>query len=88
MNRKPLILSSLLLAAVVINLDTTIVNVTLPSLVRQLHGPSSELVREPGAALNRACELAGRSGVVLATGSLYLVADLLRPARGRRASVL
>jgi dihydrofolate synthase / folylpolyglutamate synthase len=61
---------------------------TLQSLVRQLHGPSSELVREPRTALDRACELAGPSGVVLATGSLYLVADLLRPARGQRASVL
>ena len=61
---------------------------TLQSLVRQLHGPSCELVREPRAALDRAGELAGPSGVVLATGSLYLVADLLRPARGQRASVL
>jgi len=61
---------------------------TLQSLVRQLHGPSSELVRDPRAALDRAGELAGPSGVVLATGSLYLVADLLRPARGQRASVL
>ena len=34
MKRKPLILVSLLLAAFVINLDTTIVNVALPSLVR------------------------------------------------------
>ena len=34
MKRKPLILISLLLAAFVINLDTTIVNVALPSLVR------------------------------------------------------
>jgi dihydrofolate synthase / folylpolyglutamate synthase len=61
---------------------------TLQSLVRQLHGPASELVREPRAALDRARELAGPCGVVLATGSLYLVADLLRPARGQRASVL
>ena len=37
MKRKPLILISLLLAAFVINLDTTIVNVALPSLVRELH---------------------------------------------------
>jgi len=61
---------------------------TLQSLVRQLHGPSSELVREPRAALDRAGELAGPSGIVVATGSLYLVADLVRPARGQRASVL
>src|ERR1700733_8082703 len=43
MNRKPLILISLLLAAFVINLDTTIVNVALPSLVRQLHTSNSQL---------------------------------------------
>src|SRR6202021_1383862 len=41
--RKPLILVSLLLAAFVINLDTTIVNIALPSLVRQLHASDSQL---------------------------------------------
>jgi MFS family permease len=40
---KPLILASLLLAAFVINLETTIVNVALPTLVRQLHATDSEL---------------------------------------------
>jgi EmrB/QacA subfamily drug resistance transporter len=43
MSRKPLILSSLLLAAFAINLDTTIVNVALPSLVRELHASTSQL---------------------------------------------
>ena len=43
MKRKPLILVSLLLAAFLINLDTTIVNVALPSLVRQLHASNSQL---------------------------------------------
>jgi EmrB/QacA subfamily drug resistance transporter len=43
MTRKPPILISLLLAAFVINLDTTIVNVGLPSLVRQLHASNSQL---------------------------------------------
>ncbi|MGH2910324.1 MAG: MFS transporter [Solirubrobacteraceae bacterium] len=43
MERKPLILISLLLAAFVINLDTTIVNVALPSLVRQLRASDSQL---------------------------------------------
>src|SRR5438445_6965533 len=41
--RRPLILVSLLLAAFVINLDTTIVNVALPTLVRELHASNSEL---------------------------------------------
>lgn len=43
MKTKPLILISLLLAAFVINLDTTIVNVALPSLVRELHASDSQL---------------------------------------------
>jgi dihydrofolate synthase/folylpolyglutamate synthase len=33
-------------------------------------------------------ELAGAGGVVLATGSIYLVADLLRPAGAGRGSTL
>src|SRR5436190_9394860 len=43
MARRPLILASLLLAAFAINLDTTIVNVALPSLVRELHASTSQL---------------------------------------------
>jgi EmrB/QacA subfamily drug resistance transporter len=43
MNRKPPILISLLLAAFLINLDTTIVNVALPTLVRELHASNSQL---------------------------------------------
>jgi len=43
MNRRPLILTSLLLAAFAINLDTTIVNVALPTLVRELHASNSQL---------------------------------------------
>src|SRR6478672_13913815 len=42
-SRKPLILVSLLLAAFVINLDTTIVNVALPTLVSELHASNSQL---------------------------------------------
>src|SRR5436305_725219 len=43
MARRPLTLASLLLAAFAINLDTTIVNVALPSLVRELHASRSQL---------------------------------------------
>jgi len=43
MKQKPLILISLLLAAFVINLDITIVNVALPTLVRELHASNSQL---------------------------------------------
>jgi EmrB/QacA subfamily drug resistance transporter len=41
--RRGLILSSLLLASFAINLDVTIVNVALPSLVRELHASTSQL---------------------------------------------
>lgn len=61
---------------------------TLQSLSRQLHGPPSEIVPEPQAAVARARELAGEGGIVIATGSIYLVADLLAPAGRRRASML
>ena len=43
MRSKPMILLSLLLAAFVINLDTTLVNVALPSLVRELHATTTQL---------------------------------------------
>src|SRR3954447_13659958 len=43
MNHKPLILTSLLLAAFLINLETTIVNVALPTLVRELRATNSQL---------------------------------------------
>jgi dihydrofolate synthase / folylpolyglutamate synthase len=46
------------------------------------------LERDPKRALERARGLAGPDGVALATGSLYLLADLLRPAAARRASAL
>src|SRR5215212_8801466 len=43
MERKPLILASLLLASFAINVDTTIVNVALPTLVRELHASTTQL---------------------------------------------
>src|SRR5215472_6125010 len=43
MHRGPLILGSLLLATFAINLDITIVNVALPSMVRELHASNSQL---------------------------------------------
>ncbi len=61
---------------------------TLQSLARQLDGPPAEIVGKPRLALQRARELAGSAGMVLVTGSIYLVADLLAPAGRRRASML
>jgi MFS family permease len=42
-SRKPLILLALLLASFAINLDTTIVNVALPTLARELHASNTQL---------------------------------------------
>jgi dihydrofolate synthase/folylpolyglutamate synthase len=61
---------------------------TLQSLASQLGGPPAEVTRDPRGALARARELAGARGLVVATGSIYLVADLLRPAGTGRASML
>jgi dihydrofolate synthase/folylpolyglutamate synthase len=60
---------------------------TLASLVAQL-GASAEIVPEPHAALARGRELAGPDGAVVATGSIYLVADLVSAPGTRRASAL
>ena len=61
---------------------------TLASLAEQLGGPPSEIVPDPRAAVARAQELAGPGGAVIATGSIYLVADLLADPERRRASAL
>ena len=61
---------------------------TLASLAAQLGGPESEIVPDPRAAVARAQELAGPDGAVVATGSIYLVADLLGEPGRRRASAL
>jgi dihydrofolate synthase/folylpolyglutamate synthase len=47
---------------------------------------SVELVREPGAALERAMEIAQPEDVVFAAGSLYLVGDLRRHWNARSAA--
>ena len=61
---------------------------TLVTLAEKLGGPPVETVAGPQAALARARELAGSDGVVLATGSIYLIADLVREDADARASTL
>ena len=60
---------------------------TLASLVEQIGGAAATVVPGSHRALARARELAGEDGVVLATGSIYLISDLLR-APGSRGSTL
>jgi dihydrofolate synthase / folylpolyglutamate synthase len=61
---------------------------TLASLAEQLGGTGGggalEIEPDPLRAVERARTLAGPEGAVVATGSIYLVADLLSSARGRR----
>jgi EmrB/QacA subfamily drug resistance transporter len=86
MNNKPLILGSLLLAAFVINLDTTIVNVALPTLVRELHASNSQLqwVVDAFSLLFAASVLAagslsdrfGRKGILLAGLAVFGLSSL------------
>jgi dihydrofolate synthase/folylpolyglutamate synthase len=51
-------------------------------------GTARAVEADPRQALERARALAGPAGVVVATGSIYLVADLKRPAGARRGSTL
>ncbi len=65
---------------------------TIKSLAHQLGGAgvplTTDIVRDPRAALDRGRSIAGTGGLVLATGSIYLVSDLLAGARRERASSL
>src|SRR5205085_10648974 len=82
---QPMILASLLLATFVINLDTMIVNVALPSLVRELHASTAQLqwVVDAFSLLFAASVLAagslsdrfGRKGMLLAGLSIFGLAS-------------
>jgi EmrB/QacA subfamily drug resistance transporter len=86
MTRRATILTALLLAAFVINLDTTIVNVALPTLVRQQHASTTDLqwivdaYNLAFAALVLAAgslgDRLGRKGVLLAGLGLFGAASL------------
>src|SRR5215471_12667526 len=86
MERKPVILVSLLLAAFAINLDTTIVNVALPSLVRELHASTTQLEWIVDAynlmfaafvlAAGNLGDRVGRKGVLLAGLTVFGAASL------------
>jgi len=61
---------------------------TLVTLAEKLNDAPTETVSAPRAALARARELAGPAGAVLVTGSIYLIADLVREDADARASTL
>ncbi|MDX6673910.1 MAG: dihydrofolate synthase / folylpolyglutamate synthase [Solirubrobacteraceae bacterium] len=61
---------------------------TLESLARQLDFTGdAEVVGDPERALNRGRVIAGPAGMVLATGSIYLVASLAHAGRAERAQL-
>src|SRR5437764_14285908 len=86
MKHKPVILLSLLLAAFVINLDTTIVNVALPTLVGELHASNSQLQWVVDAfnllfagsvlAFGSLSDRFGRKGMLLAGLAVFGLASL------------
>src|SRR3954467_539647 len=92
--RKPIALVSLLLAAFAINLDTTIVNVALPTLVRELDASNTQLqwVVDAFNLLFAASVLAfgslsdrfGRKGMLLAGLAVFGLASLAGGLTGRR----
>jgi dihydrofolate synthase/folylpolyglutamate synthase len=61
---------------------------TLDSLAGKLGGPPSRVVADPRRAVDEARALAGADGAVVATGSIYLIADLVRQDAAARASTL
>ena len=85
MRHKTLSLVSLLLAAFAINLDTTIVNVALPTLVRELHASNSQLQWVVDAfnllfagsvlAVGSLSDRFGRKGMLLAGLSVFGLAS-------------
>src|SRR6059036_400450 len=84
--RKPFVLVSLLLAAFVINLDTTIVNVALPTLVRELDASNAQLQWVVDAfnllfagsvlAFGSLSDRFGRKGMLLAGLAVFGLASL------------
>ena len=60
---------------------------TLQSLARQLGFTAVSAERDPRTALAAARRVSGPYGAVLVTGSIYLIADLLRPAGARGATL-
>jgi len=85
--RAPLVLGALLLAAFAVNVDTTIVNVALPTLVRKLHASNSQLqwvvdafnLVFAGAVLaaGSLSDRFGRKGMLLAGLAVFGLASLV-----------
>jgi len=87
MGNRPLILVSLLAATFLVNVDTTIVNVALPTLVRELHASNTQLQWVVDAfnlffaasvlAAGSLSDRLGRKGMLLAGLAVFGVASLV-----------
>src|SRR5580692_167357 len=98
MRPKAMILSALLLAAFAVNLDTTLVNVALPSLVRELHATTTQLqwvvdaYNLVFAALLLTCgtlsDRLGRKGMLLAGLAVFGVASVAGSFAGTPAELI
>jgi EmrB/QacA subfamily drug resistance transporter len=87
MRSKPMILFALLFAAFLVNLDTTLVNVALPAMVRELHATTTQLqwvvdaFNLVFAALLLTCgslsDRFGRKGMLLAGLAVFGTASLV-----------
>jgi EmrB/QacA subfamily drug resistance transporter len=98
MKRKPVILISLLLAAFVINLDTTIVNVALPTLVRDLRASNTQLQWVVDAfnllfaasvlAMGSLSDRFGRKGMLLAGLAVFGLASLVGGLTGTSGELI
>jgi dihydrofolate synthase/folylpolyglutamate synthase len=89
---RPMLESLLALCAGVVFTASANPRALAPTALAALAGDlparvAARVERDPRRALAIARELAGADGVVLATGSIYLVADLMRPV-GVRGSTL
>ena len=58
-----------------------------PETLEELSGRGAECVRDPAAAVERARDLAGPDGAVVVTGSIYLIADLVRAPGAARSTL-
>jgi EmrB/QacA subfamily drug resistance transporter len=98
MRSKPLILTALLLAAFVVNLDTTLVNVALPTLVRELGATTTQLqwvvdaYNLVFAALLLTCgtlsDRLGRKGMLLAGLAVFGLASVAGSFAGTPAELI
>ena len=86
MRSKPMILVALLLAAFLVNLDTSLVNLALPAMVRELHVTTTQLQWVVDAynlvfaalllASGSMSDRAGRKGVLLVGLTVFGLASV------------